>query len=361
MFPNYIPTWSDPKSTFIKRKETELKIDFLHSGGQIYVFGADRPDLMRGPNPMGVVLDEYSVMKPEVWESVVQPVMRANPKAWCWFLFTPRGKNHAHTAYQRGLRGDDEWKSWMLKADESGIYDPKQLENARRDMTEAFFQQELMCAFLEGEGSVFRGVRGVTTSKPEKPIIGRMYVMAVDLGRVQDYTVIVVYDRKTNRQVYQDRFKTIEWPFQKKRIVATARHYNNALVMLDVTGLGDPVADDLIRSGVAVEPFQLTNQSKKDIIEKLSIWIEQRRFKMLSLEETLFEFDNYSYVMLPSGRVRYEAPVGFHDDIVIAQALAVWALQPITVPVKPKEVSKIRAAYLDQVDARTRGPDLVAV
>src|SRR3990167_1913406 len=92
MFPYYIPDWTNPNSTLIKKRETELRVDFLTSGGQIYVYGSDRPELMRGPNPMGVVIDEYAVMRFEVWEEIIQPVMRSNPQAWCWFLFTPRGK-----------------------------------------------------------------------------------------------------------------------------------------------------------------------------------------------------------------------------------------------------------------------------
>src|SRR3990167_5993359 len=67
MLPYYIQDWHNPDSTLITKRETELRVDFKTSGGQLYVFGADRPDLMRGPNPFGVVLDEYSVMKEVVW------------------------------------------------------------------------------------------------------------------------------------------------------------------------------------------------------------------------------------------------------------------------------------------------------
>lgn len=344
MFPQYIPDWNNPSSSLIHKRESELRIDFKQSGGQIYVFGADRPELMRGPNPFGVVLDEYSVQKPEVWNEVIQPIMRANPNAWCWFLFTPRGKNHAFTAYQYGQRGDDEWKSWTLKANESGVFTPQSLENARRDMSENTFNQELMCEFLEGEGSVFRGVRRVMTSKPEAPKAGHLYVMGADIAKVQDYTVLTVYDRENNCQVYQDRFQTIEWPFQKKRIIETAKHYNNALVILDATGLGDPIADDLTRSGVAVDPFKLSAPSKKEIIEKLSIWIEQGKFKMLNIPETIFEFDNFSYEVGITGNVRYGAPQGLHDDIVMSHALAVSALQPVIFKVNQAEMTPVQEA-----------------
>ena len=349
MLPKYVPDWHNPVSTLIKKRETDLRVDFLQSGGQLYVYGADRPDLMRGPNPHGVVLDEYSVQKPQVWEEIIQPIMRANPKAWCWFLFTPRGKNHAFKAYQLGQREGTEWKSWMLKANESGVYAPDQLELARKEMLPHTFSQELMCEFLEGEGSVFRGVMEAATATPRKPQTNHIYVMGCDVAKVQDYTVMCVYDRHDNAQVYQERFNHLEWPYQKARIKAVAKHYNNALVVLDATGIGDPIADDLLRDMVAVEPFKITNESKKELIEKLAIWIDQKKFSMLPMEETFFEFDNFTYEMTSQGRIRYQAMEGFNDDIVIAQALAVSSLQPILKEVIPPPVNKIRQMYLESL------------
>ena len=55
--------------------------------------------------------------------------------------------------------------------------------------------------------------------------------------------------------------------------MAISKHYNNALVMIDATGIGDPIVDDLLRAGVPVEPIKITEMSKKELIEKLSICI----------------------------------------------------------------------------------------
>ena len=41
--------------------------------------------------------------------------------------------------------------------------------------------------------------------------------MGVDLAKYQDYTVIAVYDRANNSQVYQDRFNKLDWPFKEKK------------------------------------------------------------------------------------------------------------------------------------------------
>ncbi len=312
-----------PRELIDRQNEVELTL-YMKGGSMICLKGADNPDTLRGAGPYGVVFDEFATMKYEAW-GIVEPVLRANG-GWAWFIGTPKGKNHLYEFYNRGQEGLAEWRSWLLKASISGIVDLNQLEESRRSMSEALYNQEWECAFLEGEGSVFRGVKDILTATPQAPVEGHAYIMGVDLAKVKDYTVMAVYDRANNNQVYQDRIRTIEWPFQKTKIKAVASHYNNALAVVDATGIGDPICDDLLRSGVAVEPLKITEQSKKDLIEKLSIFIEHKYLRMLPIEETATEFENFTYEIGPTGYIRYTAPQGFTDDIVMAHALAVSSL-----------------------------------
>jgi hypothetical protein len=156
-----------------------------------------------------------------------------------------------------------------------------------------------------------------------------------------------VYDRINNNQVFQDRFQTIEWPFQKKRIAALSKKYNNALVIIDATGIGDPIADDLIRVGVPIIPIKITEPIKKELIEKLSIWIEQRKCLLLPLNETLQEFENFSYEIGATGKIRYQAREGYHDDIVISHALAIHELTQIVKPQTAPDDPRIRQHYIN--------------
>jgi hypothetical protein len=335
--------WLDPNMLFrvippeiIKKKnETELRVELIN-GSYIQLIGADNPDRLRGAGPLGMVLDEYDTMKNDVW-AIVQPIVRAN-RGWAWFIGTPKGKAKLYDMYNLGQSRDEEWGSWLLKASTSGIIPRKDLENSKKTMSQAHYNQEWECEFLEGEGAVFRHVRAIATATPKKPQLGHKYIMGVDLAKVQDYTVISIYDRSTNEQVYQDRFNKIEYPFQKKRIVAIARFYNNAYAVIDSTGIGDPIFDDLVRSGLKGKPIKINNTVKKEMVEKLSIWIEQEKIKIIPINETLIEFDNFSYELSSTGLVRYNARQGYHDDIVIAHALAVMELQEIKVAVDPEAI-----------------------
>lgn len=335
-----------PKQLIASINHSELVV-YFKNGSYYQIKGADNPDSLRGAGPYGLVLDEYDTMKPDVW-GILEPIVRANG-GWVWFIGTPKGKKQLFEAYQKGQENHNEWKSWRLKATESGIIPLEQLEESKKSMSAALFNQEWQTEFLEGEGSVFRNVRDIATALPAKPIAGHYYTMGVDLAKVQDFTVVSVWDRTTNAQVYQDRYQMLEWPYQKQKIASIARHYNNALVMLDATGLGDPVADDLLRDGLAVQPIKLTSESKKELIEKLSIYIEQKRIAIIPLQETLFEYDNFSYEIGPTGKIRYQARDGFHDDIVISHALGVWDLQPMYAKPNEGETTQIRSEFIKRL------------
>jgi hypothetical protein len=41
------------------------------------------------------------------------------------------------------------------------------------------------------------------------------------------------------------------------------------------------------------------------------------------------ELESYSYEITHTGHIQYSAPEGFHDDCVIALALAAWQAKPI--------------------------------
>lgn len=307
---------------------------------------ADRPENIEGfgydklfLNEAGIILkDEY------LWYNAIRPMLW-DYKASSVIGGTPKGKGLFYQLYLRGIdENQPEYKSFHFSTFENPFLNIPQIQEEMKSMPERVRQQEIFAEFLDDTGVVFRGVDEVMTAKPSEPISGHVYVMGVDLAKVQDFTVITVYDRATNAQVYQKRLNMLEWPYQKKWIMEISNHYNHALTMLDATGLGDPIADDLLRASVPVEPVKLTNEIKKQIIEKLAIYIEQQKIKMINIPETANELKSFTYDITSTGKIRYSAPVGFHDDIVIANCLAVWSLTPLTVKKALDEMTPIQRA-----------------
>ena len=310
---------------------------------------ADRPENMEGfgydkafLNEAGIILkDEYLwdyAIKPMFWDYPGQVVIGG----------TPKGKGIYFKLYNLGLNPDNQmYHSFHFTSFDSPF---KHIHEAiKADMStmpERVIKQEILAEFLEDTGVVFMGVQAIATAEPKEPYLTHNYIIGCDLARVQDYTVLAVYDKGNNRQVYQARFNKIDWGMQKNRIAETSKHFNNAPVIIDATGLGDPIVEDLARMGIPVNPFKFTNDSKRQIIEKLSAWIQTKKIRIINLPETISELESFTYdISERTGKTHYEAPVGIHDDIVMAHALAVWELIPVQLGESDQEPSRIHKEY----------------
>lgn len=72
--------------------EQEMRVH-LKNGSIYQCIGADDIDRHVGTNPVGVVLSEWSLMNPLVYD-YIRPILREND-GWCLRIFTVRGENHA--------------------------------------------------------------------------------------------------------------------------------------------------------------------------------------------------------------------------------------------------------------------------
>lgn len=91
---------------------TEMKIRFVT--GSIYqVVGAEDPNRLVGPNPVGVILSEYSLQDPAAWD-LLRPILAENG-GWALFIYTARGRNHGYKILQMA-RKNPNWFAEVLVA-----------------------------------------------------------------------------------------------------------------------------------------------------------------------------------------------------------------------------------------------------
>jgi hypothetical protein len=294
------------------------------------VRSADDPDSLRGEGLHFAVMDECAFIAESAWSEALRPAL-SDFRGGALFISTPKGMNWF---WQHWLRGQDslahpEWMSWQFPSVSNPYLDAQEIEDARGGLPERVFQQEYLAEFLEDAGGVFRGVSGAVDkgrSESEPPREGESYVLGVDLARVQDWTVLVVLDSR-RRQVYHERFNQISWERQVARIVDVTGRYNRARVLLDSTGVGDPIFEALRRQNINVQGYQFTNNSKEALIDALAMVIERGDVRLMDVPAQTAELLAYQYELTPSRNVRMNAPQGMHDDCVIALALANWQMQ----------------------------------
>lgn len=308
----------------VKSQNKAERIVELVNGHIVECRSAHKPEDLVGEGLDWLWIDEAARVKREAWEESLRPTL-TDKKGRAFFTTTPRGRNWVWELYCLGQdRLQPEYENFHFPTSANPHIDPAEIELARKTLPEMVFRVEYMAEFLDDVNQVFRYVRRQATGAFEGPVLGGSYVMGADLAKHVDFTVLTVLRVDTGSVVAWDRFNEIDWSLQKQRIIALAQKYR-ATVLLDSTGVGDPVFDDLRRSGVRVEGYQFTSASKAQLVEYLAMAIEQGRVVYPPIPELINELESFEYELTRAGGIKYGAPPGQHDDCVMSLALAAWA------------------------------------
>lgn len=308
---------------FVKfRGQNPVRANFTASGGpvEILFLSADNPDTILGDGFDGVIVDEAARIERSVWEMNIRPAL-ADKQGWAVLISTPRARNWFFDFHTRGRDPTEKiYRSYSFSSLDNPYFPRAEFEEARRTTPQDIFRQEYEAQFLEDSAGVFRNIEACLLSATPAPT-GDIAI-GCDLAKHTDWTVLIAMDRKTGACVDFERFNHLDWPIQKERILAFCRKWRGLLVM-DATGAGDPIYDDLARVWPRIEPVKFTNHTKAELVQRLIVAIEQKQASWPAAWETLTnELRRFEYSISQSGAITYSAPSGFHDDCVIALALA---------------------------------------
>jgi hypothetical protein len=118
-----------------------------------------------------------------------------------------------------------------------------------------------------------------------------------------------------------DRFRGIKYSLQRARLQALYERHGRPTILAEANSMGGPVIEQLTRDGLKIKPFMTTNASKSEAIEALALAFERGEIKIPNDAALIGELQAFEAKPLPSGLMRYEAPSGGHDDLVMALAI----------------------------------------
>jgi len=291
---------------------------------------ADEPQSLMGERLDLLIIDEAPYIKKSVWEHQLTPTMALSEENRTFLIGTPRGKNWV---YQQWLWAKDHNAGFQFSSGDNPYLSQKRLEEIKETISKEAWEQEYLAIPQEQASSVFRNIRDIVNpSCLGEPQSGHRYVMGLDLAQIKDFTVAIILDKDTHQEKVHDRFKKIDYPLQIERIYNLARKYG-AKVIVELNNIGQAIADELKARGVNVEGFQTQGTisvdkpgTKEQLIKKLSLDIENRNLTISDWEVLLDELDIFGQDLTPMGHIKYGAPEGYHDDCVMALALANWGL-----------------------------------
>ena len=301
--------------------QSEMIIELVN-GSMLQLVGADNIDRIVGTNPIGIVFSEYSLMKQEVWD-FIYPILNENG-GWAVFVMTPRGTNHAYTLMNK-IKDDPNWFVEVLSIDDTNALTKEQLDSARNELPHDVFIQEYYVKFLDSGLGFFRRIDENTYKMAEyKKRDASFFQLGVDLAKYQDYTVITPFNLNDFHVQEQDSFNQIDYNLQKARIENSYLRHNNARIVMDSSGVGEPIFDDLIHRGLNVTPFRFSRTTRKDLLTNLQILLEQDKIKIPDDPALIDELKSMTYELTEQGTSIIKVPDGKHDDRIMSLALAVW-------------------------------------
>jgi hypothetical protein len=291
------------------KNESDLVINFI-TGGSIRFFTGERLDNLRGLKFHLAVIDEASFIPnlEDGWLNSIRPTL-TDYKGKAIFLSTPKGKNYFFSLFSKA---EPDWQSFKFTTYDNPYIDPNEIDDARKQLPEVVFEQEYMANPAENAANPFGSqyIRNCIHPVTTMPVVA----YGIDLAKSVDWTVIVGLDEDGN-VAYFDRFQ-MDWHNTKQTILRLPK----CPILVDSTGVGDPILEDLQREGVMIQGLKFTSSSKQQLMEGLQAAIHQGKIGypegIISQELEVFE---YQYT---ATGVKYSAPSGFHDDAVVSLALA---------------------------------------
>ena len=128
---------------------------------------SDAGSRLEGPPWNGGIIDEYARCPANLFQETLRPSL-AETGGFCWFIGKPVGRNHQYDYYLRGLNnpasyidgvqgsGDTEFKNWAsFTWFSSTVLDAEEIEDARLEMDERTFRQEMEGSYESYDGQLY--------------------------------------------------------------------------------------------------------------------------------------------------------------------------------------------------------------
>lgn len=282
---------------------------------------------IRGYTAHLVILDEAAFIPEEVITRAVLPMLSATGGT-CWMLSTPWDRRHIfYKAYQ-----SEYWSSYHLPSTLNPMISREFLEEQRKLVGEERFRAEYLAKFIDEEGSYFsmsllrRRVKDYTPKPTEGMIVG------YDPGGRESYAAAVGLSRRADGRLQVSWWiaeKTGSYTYFNLKLKEVHEKMKFTSLLVDETGIGGPILEDLRRLGLPAHGIVLTERNRCEIMSRLKLVLERGTLILPNSPELLASLNCITYEATWRGTYRFSHRHGTHDDLAYALALAVWAARGV--------------------------------
>ena len=358
-------------SGLVKNYRFHNKPNITLKGGTVLrrapVAASNQGQAIRGQHPTFLIVDESPLIDDKLFIDNVEPCIVAN-KAPFINLGTPKSKENHMWRYLYDDAYADTFErlvfSWRDAIKGGRAYTPPYTEDEMLDkMVEwgedsIYWRTEYECEFVESVSNIFSPEAIKKCKEPyrfaERGVTYPNCTVAVDIGKSVNSTVISVWATEKDSEGNIARLISLEEinprtgghdiPYQRRRIMDTAKDFGAERVIIDATGIGGAIEQDIRKGcyeeGIHFIPFVFTGgpkgtktQAYRDYVS----YIQQGLVKVpnpegLPPEESklvnkwLREHTELEYVMDAANKTeRIAATDGKHDDYCDSSVMGLHA------------------------------------
>lgn len=318
----------DGTGVLSKKNETLLTMRFIN-GSELF-FRSSEQEGLRGYTISGVLCLDEAVFISDAILELVLPWVQVH-KAPIVMFSTPKYKTgffYRYWCYGKAGQHNTISIDWC-DFDTSALLSKEQLDMYREILPKPQFLSEYEGQFLDNEGLVFEGFTECVEEPDGDP---DSLILGIDWGSGggNDFTVVSALD-SAGRQRDILAFNTLNAPEQITLISQYIRSHKVHKVISENNSIGSPMTDLLEKEipYINVERFKTTNTSKNELVNGLQVAFQRKLIRILPDGVQTAELAAYALEYNPKTRTTtYNAPLGLHDDRVIALALAWHGVNP---------------------------------
>jgi len=248
-----------PKEFRKATNKNEMKVE-LSNGSVWQIVGADNYDSLVGPNPVGLILDEWAVSNryPNAW-NFFRPILAQNG-GWAVFVYTPRGRNHGWDLHSMAI-SNPSWFYQMLTVDDTGAVTPDAIQAERKaGMPESMIQQDFYCSFLASTENILIPFEFINKALHRPASLQRLPKLAGgDCARYgDDRSTLVV--RQGYQVIHMEQWKNLDNVQLAGRFIDRYKTGMFDAIAIDVIGM--PGVYDIVRAAeVPCMPVNVSENS----------------------------------------------------------------------------------------------------
>lgn len=299
--------------------QTDLLIKFL-TGSYVQFFSAEAKDAIRGFQFTHLIIDEAAFISDDVYNEVIHATHLIKGKKVVMCSTPNSSSGFFHQYYTYGIEQKENYRSKKINIYDNPFVSPEEILTIKNSLPDRVFRQEYLAEFFDADGAVFTNIMNCLNDNPKH---NGNYYAAIDWGKTNDYTVLTIIN-DLKQVVYIYRINTLEYTTQVKLIVEKLNIWKPKLTISEENNIGQ-VVNELLKEQYKgqIKRITLDNSEKKNIIENLIVGFEQGDITIPNNEILINELKSFTCTYNTSTKnIKYGAPNGLHDDMVISLAYA---------------------------------------